>query len=369
MPRDIVPTGPLPSDHPTVKARKIGVLLIALGTPDGTDYFSMRRYLKEFLSDRRVIEVNPIFWQLLLNTIILTFRPSKSGAAYRSIWNTEKDESPLRTITRDQSEGVAAYFAERHGDRVVVDWGMRYGNPPIRERLEALQAQGCDRILLFPLYPQYSASTMASACDQSFRALMKMRWQPAVRTVPAYHDHPAYIDALAESIETHLAGLDWTPQAVVASYHGLPKSYFMKGDPYHCHCMKTTRLLRERLGWDADRLIPSFQSRFGPQEWLTPYTVEKVAELAKAGVHDLAVIAPGFSADCVETLEEIHEEIGDAFKEAGGKRFSYIPCLNASVPGLALLGRLAEAELAGWLPETGVAAPSRPVEAAVSSDR
>lgn len=347
MPRDLPPTAP--ANHPPVRTRRIGVLLIALGTPDATDYWSMRRYLKEFLSDRRVIEINPVFWQVLLNTIILTFRPSKSGAAYKSIWNTDKDESPLRTITRDQADALRETLSRKWGDQIRVEWGMRYGNPPIRDSIDALAQEGCDRILLFPLYPQYSASTSASACDQSFRALMKRRWQPAIRVVPPYFDHPAYVAALAESVRGHLNGLDWTPEVTVASYHGLPQAYFDKGDPYHCHCAKTTRLLREALGWSDKELVHSFQSRFGPAQWLQPYTVAKVAELARSGVKDIAVIAPGFSADCVETLEEIQEEIQEAFVEAGGRNFTYIPCLNASDPSVSMLASLVESELSGWL--------------------
>lgn len=339
----------LPPNHPTVRTPKVGVLILNLGTPDSTGYWDMRRYLKEFLSDRRVIEINPIIWKTLLNVVILTKRPFSSGEAYKSIWNNERDESPLRTITRDQSEKLRAHFKTHFGDDIVVDWGMRYGNPSTASKIKELQDQGCQRILLFPLYPQYSASTTGTACDQAFRALMKIRWQPSIRTVPAYHDDPSYIDALAQSVKTHLAKLDWTPDVLVTSFHGLPKRYLMAGDPYHCHCQKTARLLRERLSWPEERLQIAFQSLFGKAEWLRPYCVEHVASLAKQGKKNLAIIAPGFSADCVETLEEIQEEIREAFEEAGGERFSYIPCLNAEDNHIALLANIIERELGGWV--------------------
>ncbi|MGI9434720.1 MAG: ferrochelatase [Geminicoccaceae bacterium] len=341
-----------PPDHPPVLTPKIGVLILNLGTPDSTGYWDMRRYLKEFLSDHRVIEVNPIFWKILLNVVILTKRPFSSGKAYEQIWNKERNESPLRTITREQSERLAHHFAERFGDEIVVDWGMRYANPTTASKIKALQDQGCQRILLFPLYPQYAAATTGTACDHAFRALMKTRWQPAIRTVPAYHDEPDYIEALARSIQTHLATLDWNPDVVVTSFHGLPKRYLLAGDPYHCQCQKTARLLRERLDWPEDRLQIAFQSLFGKEEWLRPYTVEHVAELARQGKKNLAIIAPGFSADCVETLEEIQEEIREAFEEAGGERFSYIPCLNATDDHIAVLARIIERELGGWLNPT-----------------
>ncbi len=339
----------LPPDHPPVLPSKVGVLLLNLGTPDSTGYWDMRRYLKEFLSDRRVIEVNPIFWKILLNVVILTKRPFSSGEAYKSIWNKERDESPLRTITREQSTKLADYFSANFGDDVVVDWGMRYGNPTTASKIKDLQDQGCQRILLFPLYPQYAAATTGTACDQAFRALMKIRWQPAVRTVPAYHDEQGYIEALAHSVETHYAGLDWTPDVLVTSFHGVPKRYLMAGDPYHCQCQKTARLLRERLGWPEEKLEIAFQSLFGKEEWLRPYTVEHVADLARQGKKNLAIMAPGFAADCVETLEEIQEEIREAFEEAGGERFSYIPCLNAEDNHIAMLAEIIERELGGWV--------------------
>ncbi len=337
----------LPQGHPPVKFGRIGVLLLNLGTPDGTDYWSMRRYLKEFLSDRRVIEVNPLIWWPLLNLVILSRRPFTSGEAYRSIWNEELDESPLRTITRSQSDKLAAAM-KRH-PRIIVDWAMRYGNPSIKSRLEVLQREGCERILLFPLYPQYSAATTATALDKSFDALKQMRWQPAVRTVPPYHDDPAYIAALATSMRKGLAALDFEPEVVIASFHGLPKEYFDKGDPYHCHCAKTTRLLREALGWPKEKLIMTFQSRFGSAEWLQPYTDPTIAELAQKGVKRLAVITPGFASDCVETLEEIAMEAGETFHENGGEKYALIPCLNDSEEGMALIETIVRRELSGWL--------------------
>ncbi len=252
-----------PANHPAVRYGRIGVLLVNLGTPDATDYWSMRRYLNEFLSDRRVIEVNPLIWQPILNLVILTRRPQKSGKAYQSVWNKELDESPLRTFTRAQGDKLGQRLATL-GPKVQVDWAMRYGNPSIESRLQVLQSAGCERILVFPLYPQYAAATTATVNDKTFQALAKMRWQPALRTVPPYHDDPIYIDALATSIRTHLAGLTWQPEVVLASYHGIPKSYFDKGDPYHCHCMKTTRLLHEALGWDKGLLRPTLSVAFRP---------------------------------------------------------------------------------------------------------
>ncbi|AXS41877.1 ferrochelatase [Breoghania sp. L-A4] len=337
----------LPEGHPPVATGKIGVLLVNLGTPDGTSYWPMRRYLREFLSDRRVIELSRWLWLPILYGIVLVFRPKKSGRAYAEIWNNELDESPLRTITRSQSDALAAAFAA--DDRVIVDWAMRYGQPSIEEKLLGLKDAGCERILVFPLYPQYSASTTATVNDKTFEALMKLRWQPALRTVPPYHDDPVYIDALAESIETAVAGLDFEPEQILASFHGVPQSYFAKGDPYHCHCQKTTRLLRERLGWDTDRLKITFQSRFGPEEWLQPYTDKTVEALAKQGVKRIAVINPGFVADCLETLEEIAGEAAEIFEHNGGEKFAHIPCLNDSAGGIKVLETVVRRELQGWL--------------------
>jgi ferrochelatase len=337
-----------PDDHPKLPAEKIGVLLANLGTPDATDYWSMRRYLNEFLSDRRVIDYSPLFWQPLLQAVILTKRPFSSGEAYRSIWNTDADESPLMTITKAQTAKLAEEMRRRYGDDVEVDFCMRYGNPSTRSRIRALIDRGCRRILFFPLYPQYAAATTATANDAAFRALMAEKWQPALRTVPAYFDRPSYIEALARSVERKLAELDHEPDVLVTSYHGLPKRYLLEGDPYHCQCHKTTRLLRERLGWEADRVIVTFQSRFGREEWLQPYTVEEVARLAEARKKRIAIMAPAFSADCVETLEEISEEIRESFVHAGGESFTYIPCLNDDAEHIAALAEVIEENLRGW---------------------
>lgn len=336
-----------PDGHPEIKRRKVGVLIINLGTPDATDYFSMRKYLKEFLSDSRVIEANRVLWWFILNCIILTKRPTSSGEAYKSIWNKEKDESPLKTITRSQAEKIAKDFGDY--DDVVIEWGMRYGNPSTKAGIESLQAQGCDRILLFPLYPQYAAATTATACDKAFDALKEMRWQPTIRVVPPYFEDPDYIEALADSIQDHIAELEWTPDLVIASFHGLPKRYFEAGDPYHCQCAKTTRLLRNRLGWSEDKLKLTFQSRFGKEEWLQPYTDETIENLAKQGIKNIAVVCPGFSADCVETLEEIALEAGEIFKENGGENFTLIPCLNDSQDSIRVLSGLIKNELRGWV--------------------
>jgi len=306
----------------------------------------MRRYLDEFLSDRRVIEVNPIFWQVILKLVVLTTRPKKSGHAYDKIWNRELNESPLKTVTRNQVEKIAARLANVPG--LVIDWAMRYGLPPIAERLKAMVDQGCDRVLLFPLYPQYSAATTATVQDKTFDALKTMRWQPALRTVPAYFDHPAYIDALAQSLEAHLASLDWRPDRIIASYHGLPEEYHQKGDPYYCHCQKTTRLLRDRLGLPEDAITTTFQSRFGRAEWLKPYTADTIEALPAQGVKNVVVITPGFAADCVETLEEIGIGVRESFMSAGGRNFDVTPCLNDSDVSIEMLSTIIEEELQGW---------------------
>ena len=337
----------LPQGHPPFKVGKLGVLLINLGTPEGTSYWPMRRYLKEFLSDRRVIEVNPVLWWVLLNGIILTTRPKKSGHAYEQIWNREKNESPLKTITRSQADKLSAKLADL--PNVIVDWGMRYGLPPTAERIQALKDQGCDRILLFPLYPQYSASTTATALDKAYDALKAMRWQPAIRTVPPYFDNPAHIEALALSLEAHLRTLDWEPDLILASFHGLPKDYFMAGDPYHCHCMKTARLLGERLKLPRDKLQVVFQSRFGKAEWLQPYAQQTVEELPSRGVRKLVMMCPGFASDCVETLEEVAIGLKETFEESGGEKFSVVPCLNDSEPSITMLDSIVRNELKGWV--------------------
>ncbi|GHA17015.1 ferrochelatase [Devosia pacifica] len=322
------------------------MLLLNLGTPDATDYWSVRRYLKEFLSDPRVIETNKFLWWPILNLVILSVRPQKSGHAYEQIWDKERDESPLRTITRDQSESLAKRLS---GDDVVVDWAMRYGNPSTASVLEKLQKQGCQKILLVPLYPQYSATTTATANDQAFKALRDMRWQPAVRTMPAYFETPEYVRALAESIRTGVEKLDFDPQLVITSYHGMPVEYLKRGDPYHCQCYKTTRLVREYLGWPEERLMVTFQSRFGPTEWLQPYTDRTLEALPKRGIKRVAILAPAFSADCIETLEEINIGGRETFLEAGGEQFGYIDCLNASEPGMEMIEALVRRELSGWV--------------------
>ncbi|WP_429930874.1 ferrochelatase [Agrobacterium vitis] len=337
----------LPAEHPKVNFGKVGVLLVNLGTPDGTDYTSMRRYLKEFLSDKRVIEWSRLFWYPILYGIVLNTRPGKVGKAYAEIWNKDLNESYLRTYTRNQAEKMAVSFADL--PNVVVDWAMRYGQPSIKSRIDALQKAGCEKILLFPLYPQYAAATTATVNDEAFKALLKMRWQPALRTVPQYSDDPVYIDALANSIESHLASLDWEPELVLTSFHGIPKSYFMKGDPYHCQCYKTARLLRDRLGWPKEKLMVTFQSRFGPEEWLQPYTDKTVEKLAKDGVKRIAVINPGFVSDCLETLEEIAGEAGEIFHHAGGEKFTHIPCLNDSPDGMRVLENVVRREMQGWV--------------------
>ncbi|WP_404801120.1 ferrochelatase [Acuticoccus sediminis] len=337
----------LPEGHPAVRSGRIGVLLVNLGTPEGTSYWPMRRYLKEFLSDRRVIEVPRYIWWPLLNLVILTTRPGRSGKAYDEVWNRELDESPLKTVTRSQAEKLAAALSA--DPRIEVDWAMRYGLPPIKEKLEGLAAKGCERILLFPLYPQYAAATTATVNDKAFEALMTMRWQPALRTVPQYCDDPVYIDALARSLEDHLATLDWEPDLVLTSYHGIPQEYLDKGDPYHCQCHKTTRLLQERLGWPDGRLKVTFQSRFGKAEWIKPYTDETVKALPGQGVRKIAVMMPGFVTDCLETLEEIAGENAEYFHEAGGEKFTAVPCLNDSEAGMTVIEQVVRRELMGWI--------------------
>jgi ferrochelatase len=331
---------------PSASARRTGVLLVNLGTPDATDYWSMRRYLKEFLSDRRVIEENPVKWWLVLNLIVLTVRPGRKGKDYDKIWNRERNESPLMTITRAQAEKLTALLDD---GRVLVDWAMRYGNPSIASRLEAMRRAGCDRILLVPLYPQYCAATTATVCDKAFEALARMRAQPTLRVASPYYDDPVYIEALAASIERELARLPFKPEVILASFHGVPESYIAKGDPYRAHCEATTRLLRARLGLDERRLVMTFQSRFGPEEWIKPYTDKTVQQLARDGVRRLAVVTPGFAADCLETLEEIAMENAGLFKEAGGENFAAIPCLNDSDDGMRAIRAVVSRELQGWL--------------------
>ncbi|TCT06904.1 ferrochelatase [Aquabacter spiritensis] len=344
----IADTTHFPPGHPQVAFGRIGVLLVNLGTPEATDYWSMRRYLKEFLSDPRVIEVNRVVWWLVLNLIVLTKRPGPKGKDYDTIWNKALDEGPLKTITRAQAEKLAAAIT-REDPRLIVDWAMRYGKPPIAERLEALQKQGCERILIVPLYPQYAAATTATVCDKAFDALKTMRWQPIVRIAPPWHDDPAYIENVCISLEAHLARLDFEPEVILASFHGVPKSYLEKGDPYHCHCMKTGRLMRERLEMSPERFRITFQSRFGTEEWLQPYTDKTVEALAKSGVKRLAIVNPGFTADCLETLEEIGGENREIFLHNGGEKFAAIPCLNDTEEGMRVIETVVRRELSGWM--------------------
>lgn len=330
-----------------MKSGKVGVLLVNLGTPDGTDYASMRRYLREFLTDRRVIEWSPWKWYPILFGIVLNTRPQKVGKAYETIWNKDRNESYLRTYTRNQSD----LMAERLKDlpNVKVDWAMRYGTPSIPSRILTLKDEGCDRIVLFPLYPQYAAATTATVNDKAFQQLLKMRRQPALRTVPDYHDDETYIAALANSVTDHLATLDWQPDMVLASFHGIPLSYSEQGDPYHWQCQKTGQLLRERLGLPEEKFMVTFQSRFGPEEWLQPYTDKTVEKLAQDGVRRIAVLNPGFVSDCLETLEEIAEQAAHSFHENGGEKFTHIPCLNDSEDGMRVLEKVVRRELLGWV--------------------
>jgi protoporphyrin/coproporphyrin ferrochelatase len=327
---------------------RIGVLLVNLGTPDATGYWAVRRYLKEFLSDRRVIEENRVKWWLVLNLIILTVRPGRKGRDYEKIWNKERNESPLKTITRSQSDRLDEMM-DKLDRRIRVDWAMRYGNPSIASRLEALVAQNCERILVVPLYPQYAAPTTATVCDEVFRALTRMRFQPTIRIAAPYFAEPAYIDALAASINATLAKLAYKPDAIIASFHGMPESYVAKGDPYLQQCTETTVLLRKKLKLDEERLMMTFQSRFGTAEWIKPYTDATVKSLAERGVKNIAVITPGFSADCLETLEEIAMENADIFRQAGGENFATVPCLNDTSGGMAVIRDVVTRELKGWI--------------------
>jgi ferrochelatase len=330
----------------TASQERVGVLLVNLGTPDTADAKGVRVYLREFLSDPRVIEKQSLFWKLVLNGVILVVRPPRKARDYQKIWNTEKNESPLKTITRAQAEKLGASLG---GSHIVVDWAMRYGNPSIRARMQALIEQGCDRILIVPLYPQYSAATTATVCDEVSRVLLTLRAQPAVRFAPAYPVDPTYIDALASSITGHLATLSFKPEVIVASFHGMPQAYVDKGDPYYEQCVATTEALRARLGVDLEGLILTFQSRFGFDEWLQPYTDKTIEALAKSGTRKIAVVTPGFAADCLETLEEIAQENAEIFKHNGGEEFAFIPCLNDSDSGMDVIRQLVMRELQGWI--------------------
>jgi ferrochelatase len=351
------PAVPLPPEAPlrieptaaqAPAASGIGVLLVNLGTPDAAEPAAVRRYLKEFLTDPRVIEKNSLIWKIVLNGIILPLRSRRKARDYQKIWNHEKDESPLKTITRSQAEKLAGIL-EPLGKHVIVDWAMRYASPSIASRLEALMARGCDRILIMPLYPQYAAPTTATVCDEAFRYLMTLRRQPALRILPAYYDDPYYIEVLASSLKAELKALPYKPDVIVASYHGMPQDYVQKGDPYKSQCVATTQLLRAQLGYDEEKLTLTYQSRFGRARWLQPYTIKTVKALAKKGVKNLVMIMPGFSADCLETLEEIAVENAHVFKRYGGQNFAAIPCLNDSEAGMLMIWQLAMRELKGWV--------------------
>ena len=322
-------------NHPEVKFGKTGVLIVNLGTPDSTKWLDIRKYLKEFLSDKRVIEVNPIIWKIILNLFILTFRPSKTAHAYKKIWRKDTNESPLLFFTRSQ----AVKLKEKIGnEKIIVDFAMRYGNPSIKSRLNSLKERGCEHIIILPLYPQYAAATTATVCDEVYRSLMNMRWQPSLQIIPHYESEPMYIDALVESIEKKIKEINWRPDLIISSYHGIPKSYFDKGDPYQCYCQKTTRLITEKF--NKIEIKTTFQSRFGPQEWLKPYTDKTLEKLPKQGVKNLLIICPGFASDCVETLEEINMAGRETFIASGGENFDLIPCLNDSSKHIELFQHL-----------------------------
>ncbi len=348
-PSTVMPAAePSASNEPPPVEHGIGVLIVNLGTPDAADATAVRRYLKEFLTDPRVIESNGLIWKMVLNGVILPLRSRRKARAYRNIWNREKNESPFKTITRSQAEKLAAIL-EPLGTRVIVDWAMRYAGPSIASRLESLMSRGCDRILVMPLYPQYAAATTATVCDEVFRFLMRQRRQPALRILPPYYDDPYYIGALASSLQAELKSLPFKPDVILASYHGMPKEYVVKGDPYESHCVRTTQLLREQLKLDESQLMLTFQSRFGRAEWLEPATINTVKALAKNGVKNLVVLMPGFAADCLETLEEIAVDNARVFKRYGGANFAAVPCLNDSGLGMVMIEKLAMHELKGWV--------------------
>ena len=322
-------------DHPKINYGKTGVLLVNLGTPDSTNWFDIRKYLKEFLSDRRVIEVNPILWQVILNLFILNFRPSKTAKAYKEIWMEKENMSPLRFFTQEQTKKLSELFSN---EEIIIDFAMRYGNPSIKSKISKLHSQGCENLLIFPLYPQYAAATTATVCDEVYRTLMKMRWQPSLQIISHYESEPMYIDALKNSLEKKISELKWKPDIILASYHGIPQKYFDKGDPYHCYCQKTSRLLSEKF--KSVQIKTTFQSRFGPQAWLRPYTDKTLESLPKEGIKNLLVICPGFVSDCVETLEEISIQGKESFINAGGQNFDLVPCLNDNEDQIKLFKHL-----------------------------
>ena len=321
--------------HPEIKYGKTGILLINLGTPNSTSWWDIRKYLKEFLSDRRVIELNPVLWQIILNLFILTFRPSKTAHAYKKIWRKDTNESPLLYFTRSQAQKLNNKVG---GEKIIVDFAMRYGDPSIKSKLISLKNEGCENIIILPLYPQYAGATTATVCDEVYRSLMKMRWQPSLQIVPHYESEPLYIKALIKSIEKKVKTINWKPDLIISSYHGIPKNYFDKGDPYHCYCQKTTRLMKE--SYNSIDIQTTFQSRFGPQEWLTPYTDKTLENLPKKGIKNLLIICPGFASDCVETLEEINIQGRESFMDNGGKNFDLIPCLNDNSDHIDLFEKL-----------------------------
>ena len=321
--------------HPEVKYGKTGILLINLGTPDSTGWWDIRKYLKEFLSDRRVIEVNPFIWKIILNLFILTFRPSKTAKAYKEIWMKDKNMSPLRHYTIMQSQKLSEKLNNKNK---IVEYAMRYGSPSIRSKIDELKNKGCENLVILPLYPQYAAATTATVCDEVYKTLMQMRWQPSLQIIPHYESEPLYIKALAKSIQKKLSKINWKPDLILASYHGIPKKYFDKGDPYQCYCQKTSRLLSE--SYTDIKIMTTFQSRFGPQEWLQPYTDKTLESLPNEGVKNLLVICPGFSSDCVETLEEISIQGKESFLKAGGLNFDTVPCLNDDPDHIDLLNHL-----------------------------
>ena len=322
-------------DHPKVKFGKTGVLIINLGTPNSTSWWDIRKYLKEFLSDKRVIEVNPIIWQIILNLFILTFRPSKTAHAYKKIWRKETNESPLLFFTRSQASKLSSKIGS---EKIIIDFAMRYGSPSIKSRLNQLKEKGCEHIVVLPLYPQYAAATTATVCDEVYRSLMNMRWQPSLQIIPHYESEPKYIDALVESVEKKIKEINWKPDLIISSYHGIPQSYFDKGDPYQCYCQKTTRLMREKF--NSIEIKTTFQSRFGPQAWLKPYTDKTLESLPKNGIKNLLIICPGFASDCVETLEEIDIQGRESFLSNGGENFDLIPCLNDNSEHIELFEKL-----------------------------